>query len=92
MAQQSTWTLLCEPFLDVDDPEGVALSNAELGGRGIVAPLRTLLRAVLLTGLWWNHLWFEDLRLRPHHFVLGWVFNLLLAAIVFLVVALRTCI
>lgn len=87
MDKCTTGQLVCMPFLDTDVSDDLPRANAELARRGIGPVLRTILRAIAATGLWWNVLWWEWCALDFRDVLIGWASNLVLLALLGLALA-----
>lgn len=79
--KHSSFSLLAEPFLDTDDPESEYTADRVLEARGYPPFLQSILRKVLYTGLFWNHvLWWDWVQLSFSDFLIGWALNLFILA------------
>lgn len=72
-----TWQILAEPYLDTENSqEWKDALAAELKERGITGFSLYWRRAMTVSGLWWNVLWWEWAILGKRDIVLGWTLNL----------------
>lgn len=81
--RQSTSRLICKPFVDTDDGEAIQLANEVLRARGYSRTAVLALRAVALSGVWWNGIvWLDDCSLCLGDILLGWAQNVMLLSLV----------
>lgn len=71
------WELLCEPFLDTDDPASVHHANLILKQRGYSDFKIRWMRKIACSGVWWNMFWWEWVALGYQDVRIGWMTNAL---------------